>query len=177
MPDYYDRARGVPAFSAAALYGDRSVSINAGDRPQQVTVMQVTPSFFPLLQVSPLLGRTFTGSRGRGRPGAQDRPQLCAWQELYGGRRRRRRPRPPRQRRAVHDRRRHAAGLQLPQSGRRAWIPAAFTAEDKSDDARYDENYDYVGRLKPGATLAQAQAQLAAIDRANFERLRSSSSS
>ncbi len=54
----------------------------------------------------------------------------------------------------------------------RAWTPAAFTAEEKSENSRFSQNHDFIGRLKPGATLAQAQAQIDAIDRANFDRLK-----
>ena len=77
VPDYFDRVKGVPAFAQGALYGHRNVSLNAGERPEQVTVMQVTPSFFPLLQVSPLLGRTFRDAEGeKERAGEKGHPQL-----------------------------------------------------------------------------------------------------
>jgi predicted permease len=49
-----------------------------------------------------------------------------------------------------------------------AWIPLAFTDEQKK--ARYSNNHAYIGRLKPGATLAQAQAQVDGITTANLER-------
>ncbi len=170
-PDYFDRARGVPAFSEGALYGDRSVSINAGDRPGQVTVMQVTPSFFPLLKASALLGRTFKEAEGEAGQAHRVVLSYAAWQELYGGRR----DAIGRDLR-VDDVPYAVVGV-MPRGFTfidpdvRAWVPTAFTAADRSDDARYDQNWDYVGRLKPGATLEQARAQLAAIDRANFERL------
>ncbi len=48
--------------------------------------------------------------------------------------------------------------------------PAAFTAREKSDDSRHSNNWQQFGRLKPGATLEQAQSQLDAINAANLER-------
>ena len=48
--------------------------------------------------------------------------------------------------------------------------PAAFTARDKSDESRHSNNWQQFGRLKPGATLEQAQSQLDAINAANLER-------
>ena len=48
--------------------------------------------------------------------------------------------------------------------------PLAFTAEQKSDDKRHSNNYWNVGRLRPGATLDQAQAQVDALNAANLER-------
>jgi predicted permease len=171
VPDYFDRVKGVPAFSQGALYGHRNVSINAGDRPEQVTVMQVTPSFFPLLQVSPLLGRTFRDAEGEEGQAHKVILSYATWQDQFGGlsdaigRDLR-----------INDEPYTIVGV-MPRGFTfidpdvRAWVPSAFTANDRSDDVRYDQNWDYVGRLKPGATLEQARAQLAAIDRANFDRL------
>ena len=170
VPDYFDRLSGVPAFSQSALWSDRSLSINAGNRPQQVTVMEVTPSFFPLLQASPLLGRTFTEDEGE--QGHEHKAILsyATWQELYGGR-----PEAIGRDLRVNDVPYTIVGV-MPQRFSfmnpdvRVWTPAAFTAYEKSEDARFDENYDFIGRLKPGATLAQAQAQVAALDRTNYQR-------
>jgi len=46
--------------------------------------------------------------------------------------------------------------------------PLAFTAEQKSDESRHNNGWEMIGRLKPGATLRQAQAQLDAINAANM---------
>jgi predicted permease len=50
------------------------------------------------------------------------------------------------------------------------WIPAAFTPAQKSDEQRHSNNWRNVGRLKPGATLQQAQSQVDALNAANMER-------
>src|SRR5262249_7054175 len=50
------------------------------------------------------------------------------------------------------------------------WVPAAFTADQKSDANRHSNNWMNVGRLKPGATLQQAQAQVDALNAANLKR-------
>src|SRR5262249_2075286 len=52
----------------------------------------------------------------------------------------------------------------------RFWVPLAFTAQQKSDDNRHSNNFYHVGRLKPGATLTQAQAQIDALNTANLDR-------
>jgi predicted permease len=49
-----------------------------------------------------------------------------------------------------------------------AWLPLAFTNRQKT--MRYSNNWAYLGRLKPGATVAQAQAQIDALNAANLER-------
>src|SRR5262249_9612597 len=50
------------------------------------------------------------------------------------------------------------------------WMPYAFTDQEKSDDARHSNNASEIGRLKPGATIQQAQAQVNAFTTANLER-------
>src|SRR6185369_2632072 len=52
----------------------------------------------------------------------------------------------------------------------RFWVPLAFTAQQKSDDNRHSNNFFNVGRLKPGATLTQAQMQVDALNNANLDR-------
>ena len=54
--------------------------------------------------------------------------------------------------------------------GTMAWRPLAFTPQDKSDDQRHWNNFWHVGRLRPGATLEQAQSQVDALNAANLER-------
>jgi hypothetical protein len=52
----------------------------------------------------------------------------------------------------------------------RFWIPLTFTPQQKSDDARHSNSWYNVGRLKADATVAQAQAQVGALNAANLER-------
>jgi predicted permease len=54
--------------------------------------------------------------------------------------------------------------------GTSLWRPLAFTPEERSDDRRHSNNYWNVGRLKPGASLEQAQAQVDTLNAANLER-------
>ena len=64
----------------------------------------------------------------------------------------------------------------LPQSFRfldpevKLWIPVAFSAEEKSDDNRHSNNWSYVARLKPGATVEQARQQIDALNARNLDR-------
>jgi predicted permease len=50
------------------------------------------------------------------------------------------------------------------------WVPAAFTAREKSDDSRHSNNWTMIARLKPDATLPLAQEQLHALNARNDER-------
>lgn len=58
-PDYRDWD-GVEAFSATAAYDQRNVTLGHGAGAVRVSATLVTASYFPLLGVSPALGRFFT---------------------------------------------------------------------------------------------------------------------
>lgn len=166
--DYYDRLREMTVFESQALFGPRNQTLELNGTPQQIRGMKVTPSWFKLLRASPMIGRPFTEEEGE-----IDRDQEVIlsyglWQELYGGDR-------------------SVLGNSLRISGRpytvvgvmprnfnfiypeiRLWTPLAFSAEEKT--VHHNNNWYYIGRLKPGATLQQAQAQVNALNQENMER-------
>ena len=171
VPDYYDRLRGVTSFEEQALFNNPNLTIGSAGSVQQVRGMGVTPSFFRLLRVKPRLGRIFAEEDGE--DGKQRKAILsyALWQELYAGdesvigkdiR--------------IYGNPYTIVGV-LPQDFMfldarvRLYRPLAFTAEQKSDQSRHNNSWEMIGRLKPGATLKQAQAQIDAINAANMERL------
>src|SRR5687768_4637492 len=85
VPDYYDRLRDTTAFEEQALYGNASVNIDQNGTPTRVRAMNVTPSFFRVLRVQPLLGRTFTEDEGE--VGSNQKVVLSygLWQSAFGG--------------------------------------------------------------------------------------------
>ena len=170
VPDYYDRLRETTVFEEQALFNRSSVALGQDGLPTRIRVANVTPSFFRLLRVAPALGRAFTEQEGE--LGDEKKVVLSQslWQSLFGG--------DP-----------AAVGKDLRLDGQpytvvgvmpkgiealdpdvMLWRPLAFTPEQKSDDARHSNNFWNVGRLKPGATLEQAQAQVDALNAANLER-------
>lgn len=170
VPDYYDRLRDMTVFDEQAMYAGRGLAIELDGSPQLVRGMAATPSLFRLLQVAPALGRAFDDSEGE--IGSEQKVILSSrlWRDLYA---------------AEPD----VLGKELRLAGRpytivgvmppsfefadpevRFWIPLAFTAEERSDDRRHSNSWSHVGRLKRGATLEQAQAQVDAINAANLER-------
>ncbi len=171
VPDYYDRVRGVPAVQTLALFEFRNRNTGEAGRPERALCMGVTPSFFRVAAVPPEIGRTFTEDEGE--VGREDKIVLSHrwWQEQYAGDRR-------------------VIGRQLRLDGRpftivgvmperfqfiepsvRLWIPLAFPARMKTDEARHNNSWQSVGRLRPGATVGQAQAQVDAVNAANLERI------
>jgi predicted permease len=173
VPDYYDRLSGARAFEAIAMY--RTTGATVGGKGQgeaeRLTTMVVTPSFFGLLRAVPYRGQAFADEHGE--VGHERKVVLSygLWQRIFGGRD-------------------DAIGKDLrvngnpyvvlgvmPQGWRfidpevQLWMPAAYTAEQKSDAQRHSNNWQQIGRLAPGATLELAQTQIDAINAQNLERL------
>ena len=166
--DYYDRLRVVTALQDQAMFRQEDVTLEVNGTPEQVAAMAVTPSFFRLVGISPARGRAFTAEEGE--IGSEYKVVLshALWQQLYGGDL-------------------SAIGRELRLGGTpvtivgvmprdfvfvnpevRFWVPLAFTAQQKSQ--YHSNNWNHIGRLKPGATLAQVQAQINALNAANLER-------
>jgi len=170
VPDYYDRLRDVTVFQEQALFNSTNVSLDQDGRPTRVRIMNVTPSYLRVMRASPALGRPFAEEEGE--VGNEKKVLLsdALWRSQFAadpgavGRDLRVDGQPyaivgvmPRAFEAL------APGVSL-------WRPLAFTPEEKSDARRHSNNYWNLGRLKPGATLEQAQTQVDALSAANLER-------
>jgi len=170
VPDYYDRLRETTVFQAQALYNPRGVTIGQDGSPQRITAMGATPSLLRLLQVQPIRGRIFTDDEGEVDRNRKVVLTYEGWQQFFGGRDS-----------AVGSDLRingepHAvvgvlpAGFSFRDPDVKLWLPVAFTAEDKADDRRHSNNWSYLGRLKPGATIEQARQQIDALNARNLDR-------
>jgi len=164
VPDYVDRLHGMPALDALAIYRHRDFSIEAGGRPEQVDILQATPSLFRLLEAAPAIGRLFTEEDAEVGHEHEAIISYATWQQMFGGRpdvlgRDIRIADVPYTIVGVMRR-----GFWFINPAIRVWTPAAFTPEEKSEDNRLSENWNEVGRLKPGVTIQQAQAQLDALN-------------
>jgi predicted permease len=170
VPDYFDRLRDVPGFEEQALLNSRSQTIEQNGAPTRVRVMNVTPSFFRLVRVTPMLGRIFTDAEGELGQEKKVILSYALWQAAFGGD-------PQAVGRDLRiDGQPYAVVGVMPrtfsflQPETMLWVPAAFTPQQRSDDNRHSNNWMNIGRLKPGATLQQAQAQVDALNAANLKR-------
>jgi predicted permease len=170
VPDYYDRLRDVSAFEEQALYNGRNHSIDQSGTPTRVRVTHATPSFFRLLRVAPLLGRTFSPEEGE--IGNEKKAVLsyALWQSQFGGD-----PQAIGKDIRIDGQPYTVVGV-MPQGFYflnpevLLWTPLAFTPDQKSDASRHNNSWQNIGRLKPGATIEQAQQQVDALNAANLER-------
>ena len=172
VPDYFDRKRDMAALEETALFREAGVTISGSGlgEAERIQAMLVTPSFFRVLRAEPYRGQLFTEPQGEI---GQEKVVILThgfWQRLFAGRD-------------------DAIGQDLRLGGElykivgvmppgfvflnpeiQLYRPAAFTARDKSDESRHSNNWQQFARLKPGASLEQAQSQLDAINAANLER-------
>jgi putative ABC transport system permease protein len=170
VPDYYDRLRDTTVFEEQALFNGRNRSIDQNGTPTRVRVTQATPSFFRLLRVAPAVGRTFTEQEGE--PGNDKKAILsyALWQTQFGGD-----PQAIGKDIRIDGRPFTVVGV-MPRSFYflnpqvMLWTPLAFTPDDKSDSQRHNNSWQNIARLKPGATIQQAQQQIDALNKANLDR-------
>jgi hypothetical protein len=170
VPDYYDRLRAVPALRDQALLNHGSVAVGREGLPTRIRVANVTPSYFRVFPVHPELGRTFTEAEGEVGNERKVLLSRALWSSLFGGG-----PAAVGEEVRLDGQPYVVVGV-LPRTmealdpGTLAWRPLAFTPEQRSDEQRHSNNYWHVGRLRPGATLEQAQSQVDALNAANLER-------
>lgn len=170
VPDYFDRQRDMAVLEEVAMYRQAGLTISGSGDAERVQAMTVTPSFFRVLKVQPMRGSAFTEQQGEI---GHEKVVILShgfWQRVYGGRD-------------------DALGQDLRVGGEpyrivgvldprfrfldpdiQLFRPAAFTAQERSDESRHSNNWEQFARLKSGATIEQAQAQVDAINAANFER-------
>lgn len=170
VPDYYDRIRDVSVLGDQAVYQTRTMAIDQNGTPARVLTMIATPSLFHLIKATPQIGRAFSDAEGE--IGNERRVILsyALWQSAFGGD-----PQIVGKDARINSQPYNIVGVMprgflFMEPDVMLWIPAAFTPAQKSDEERHSNNWRNVGRLKPGATLQQAQSQVDALNAANMER-------
>ena len=170
VPDYYDRLRETDVFEELALYQQRGMTVGGEGSAERLTGMAGRPSLFRMLQVKPVAGRIFNEDEGE--PGADQKVILASAMagRLFGsdaaalGKDVR-----------INSRPYQVVGVMPPDflfmdASVELWIPLSFTAQQRSDDARHSNSWTMIGRLRPGASAAQAQQQIDALNARNMER-------
>jgi putative ABC transport system permease protein len=170
-PDYEDRRTHVAALEDQAMYNFTDGTIDSGGVPTRMRGIVGTPSLLYLLRAPVAYGRLFVDSEGTI---GNDQAIVLTdglWREHYGadarviGRVIR-----------MSGRDRTIVGILRPgftfgATDVRFYIPLAFTDRQRSDNARHSNGWVSIGRLRPGATIEQARAQLSALDRVTVDLL------
>jgi predicted permease len=149
-------------FSSLAIYGFRGFTVTGGDKPEQVDATGVSSDFFATLNVQPMLGRVFSADENR--PGHSNvvvlshrfwRDHFASNRDIVG-------------RDITLDGTKYLVAGVMPASFRfpdfaQLWTPLAWSDQEKT--VRGNHNYLAVARLKSGADLRQAQAEMDTISR------------
>ncbi|MDX2044537.1 MAG: ABC transporter permease [Acidobacteriota bacterium] len=148
-------------FADMAARGNRSFNLTGDGEPEKIQAYEVTANFFPLLGVKPALGRNFSAEEDQ--PGANKVAIIShsLWQSRYGGE-----ANILNRKIILNDESYTVVGVmpanfQFGPDYIRLWTPIAFTSEDLANHG--DHYLNVVGRLKPGVTLAQANADIKAV--------------
>jgi predicted permease len=176
---FYESDRLVRVFNSYPSAGAERASNSAPDyffrrervgSTEQVRTMRVTPSFFPMLGVQPVVGRTFTEEEMD--IGNEQKVVLSYgfWQERFGGD-----PAAVGQSLRLDGRPFTIVGVLgeefrfLGQRESRFYLPIPFTEEQRTPASLHNNNYEMIARLAPAATIEQASSQIAALDLALLE--------
>jgi putative ABC transport system permease protein len=167
-PEYIDWEKQTRSYERIAAFNFANFNLTSGDMPERIQGAVVTPSLFPLLGVQPIKGRVFNDSEfGEGNDGVvliserlwrrrfNSDPQLVGTQLSVNGRSFTVVGIMP----ADFEFPLPLFGVQGGTFAERAdmWKPIAFTKQEL--ESRGSRSYGVIGRLKPGVTIKQAQAE------------------
>src|SRR5712692_698916 len=174
ITNYYERRGNIPAFESLSLYMERAETVGDPGSMQQEEIVRISPEFFATLGVSPAIGRNFTDEE-------TDLPKNVIiltdafWRQRFNsdpdilGRDTR-----------INGIPRKIVGVLHPtfrflSSEARVFLPIKSDMEQRGSKARHSGGGDthMIARLKPGATMAEAQSQIdahnAAVEEDNPE--------
>ena len=159
--NYFDWKKQNRSFEDMAATRSNSFNLTGDGDPERVAAYAVTANFFPILGVQPLFGRLFLDEEDR--PGANNVVVLSyqLWQTRYGG------ANNIINREILLNGTKYTvvgvmpADFQYLENDVRLWVPLALS--DKEQNNRGAHYLTVVGRLKPGVTMSQAQADMSTL--------------
>jgi len=162
LTNYYERRDHIPAFSSLSIYGYGTEIVGEPGSTERLQTMRVSPDFFSTLGLGPVIGRTFTEEETTSQT---DHVAILSdrfWRQRYNAD-----PNVIGRHIRVNDVPRTVIGVLPPgfrflSSDVRLFLPLASRSEDRTSARRHSGGnvIQMIARLKPDATLAQAQSQI-----------------
>lgn len=158
--NFLDWQKQNSVFSGMALGSGGGFDLTGQGKPESISVATVTYNFFSLLGTQPLYGRVFLPEEDR--PGHNHEIILTykLWQSHFGAD-----PMVVGRSVTLDGSPYIVVGVMGPKMTKpdfaHAWIPLGLTQEEAA--VRGEHHYFAIGRLKPGISLAQAQAEMNTI--------------
>lgn len=160
LANYYERRGQIPAFSGLAVYRDAMAVVGETGATEQLPVTRVSRDFFSTLGLGPVMGRAFTEMETM--DGKNDAAILTDsyWRQRLGAD-----PRVLGRAIRVNAISRTVVGILPPRfsflsSQTQIYLPLASSPEERAPQKRHSGTAHMIARLAPGATLAEAQAQI-----------------
>jgi predicted permease len=170
VPDYFDRKQLTDVFDSVAATNTAGFDVGAEGTPVRMEAETVTPSYFRVLRAPAMLGRTFTEDEAVFQKDKFAVLSYGLWKDMFA--------RDP-----------HALGKDIrlsgipyrivgvmpegfsdPGSEARIWVPLAFAPKQTTDDARHNNSWGMIARLKPGVSLMNARQRIDALNKFQVER-------
>jgi predicted permease len=161
ITNYYERRGNIPALSSLSIYMERSEVVGEPGSTEQMGVIRISPDFFATVGVRPALGRSFTEEEW-----IQQKNVVILtdafWRERFNSD-----PKVLGRETRINGIPREIVGVLPPgfrflSSEARLFVGMKFNEEQRGPKARHSGGggTHMIARLKPGATIAEAQAQI-----------------
>jgi predicted permease len=162
ITNYYERRGRIPAFASLSLYNFGTGIIGETGSTERAQITRVSPEFFTTLGVGPRFGRTFTEAET-----TYETDNVAILTDVYWRQRFNTDPHVIGRQIRVDGVPKTVIGVLPPDfrflsSESRLYLPFASRPQDRAPSERHSggNSKQLIARLKPGATLAQAQSQI-----------------
>jgi predicted permease len=162
LTNYYERRGHIPAFTSVAIYRYGTAIIGEPGSTEREQIMRVSPDFFSTLGLGPVMGRTFSEEETSYQTDSVAILSDTFWRQRYNAD-----PNVIGRQIRVDGLPRTIIGVLPPgfrflSSEARLYFPLASRPEDRTSLQRHSGGnvIQMIARLKPDATLAQAQSQI-----------------
>jgi predicted permease len=176
LTNYYERRGNIPAFSSLSIFRDFSEVVGETGAAEQTEIMRVSPDFFATLGVNLAMGRSFNEAEAE----VAENNGVAIVTDAYWRQRLNSDPNVLGRDIRVNTMPRKIVGVLPPDfrflsSEARLFLPIRSRLEDRTPQQRHSGGggTHMIARLKPGATMAEAQSQIdahnAAVEEDNPE--------
>ncbi|HEV2837663.1 MAG TPA: ABC transporter permease, partial [Pyrinomonadaceae bacterium] len=162
---FLDYSRQTDAFESTAAFATRNFNLTGVSVPERLQAGRVTATFFPTLGIHPVVGRFFTADEdtfGNERVAVLS---TALWKRVHASN-----PSAIEGSLELNADRYRIIGV-APEEIEEIypnvdlWIPMAFSPRELSEERRLSLAYTMLARLKPGASIQQAQTSMTAVAR------------
>lgn len=160
LTNYYERRGRINAFSSMAAYRDATAVVGEPGATEFEQVTRVSPDFFSTLGLGPVMGRAFTEAETTYQTDDVAIVTDAYWRQRLDGD-----PQAIGRKIRVNGQPVLVIGVLPPEfrflsSKARIYFPLASEPEERGPGQRHSGSSDMIARLRPDATLAEAQARI-----------------